>query len=197
MPDLSTESDPDDVAGRYDGLLARNLRSQPHCRLFVGADLVRAHWPGVTEGFGALLAPHPDASILAVYDDSPFGRGRFGFVVTERHIHYVQRKTSGSIALDTVRRVSGISHGVRVTIGVGGQRTTHVDLRVDEWDARQAVQTWLEAIVAANRGGPVPSVPSATKALDLLEAMAARRTLKPAHIRRIAALAARVGPHHT
>lgn len=186
------EEDDDLDANRFDRILVRHLTSQPHCRLFVGEDLARVNWAGVEDAFGPLLALHPEATILAVYDDSAFGRGRYGFVVTDRHLHYVQRKRSGEVALDTVRRQEAIRDGVRVTIGLHGQRTSHVDLRIDEWDALSAVQRWLRALVSVNRSAPKTTVPTAASSLTRLEGMASRGTLRPSHVERILRLAERL-----
>lgn len=64
-----------DEASPYDALLAKHLTSVPEARLFVGDDLSLVNWAGVEAAFGALLKRLPRESILAVYDDSLFGRG--------------------------------------------------------------------------------------------------------------------------
>lgn len=194
------ETDPEDDAGKadvteaFDRVLAVHLRSVSSCRLFVGDDLDDVNWSGIDATFGALLAEHPDASILAVYDDSVFGRGRYGFVVTDRHVHYVQRDGSGVFALADVLRAAGQSGGLRVVLGAGGRRTSEMDLWVDEHDAQDMVRRWLGAVATANRKRKErpPPPPSATQVLDRLELMATKGRLRPSHVGRLLTLADRL-----
>lgn len=180
----------------FDRVLARHLRSEPGCRLFVGDDLASVNWNGLDAVFGPEMRHHPDTSILAVYDDSAFGRGRYGFIVTDRHVHYVQRDGASVFAIADVMGVGGRADGVRVVLGVGGKRTTYVDLHVDELEARLSVSRWLGAVARFNRKqrGDAGAVPNATKALELLEGMAARGTLEADHVDRVLDLARRLRP---
>ena len=195
------EHDPDlDTTQAFDGVLAKHLRSCPTCRLFVGDDLSRVNWAGVEAVFGPLLAAVPDETIVAVYDDSAFGRGRAGFVVTDRHVRYVQRSGTGAFALEDVVRADTGVDSVRVLLGISGKRTTALELRVDEFDAQQAVATWLSAVASLNRSRRSQrpgAIPTARQALDRLEAMAGKGTLQPSHVDRIVALAQRLRPQGT
>ena len=181
--------------GTYDALVAAHLTSVPEARLYVGDDLRRVHWAGVEAVFGALLAQLGRESILAVYDDSRFGRGRKGFVVTDEHLVYVQTDTQGVVRLADVRKASTIpaGEGVRLQVVRHGEGTQTVDVRVDEWDAIRAVHMWLRSVAAFNRSerGGGPHVVTATQALDRLEALLAQNRLRREHRERLKTLVAR------
>lgn len=138
-----------DEASPYDALLAKHLTSVPEARLFVGDDLSRVHWNGVEEAFGERLVLVPHESILAVYDDSLFGRGTKGFVVTDRHLALV---ASGKHLVPLADVTAVKSNGTRLAVTVAGTRLSKdLGFRVDEPPAHATVQAWLNAVVKYNR----------------------------------------------
>lgn len=138
-----------DEASPYDALLAKHLTSVPEARLFVGDDLSRVHWNGVEEAFGERLVLVPHESILAVYDDSLFGRGTKGFVVTDRHLVLV---ASGKHLVPLADVTAVKSNGTRLAVTVAGTRLSKdLGFRVDEPPAHATVQAWLNAVVKYNR----------------------------------------------
>lgn len=179
----------------YDALLARHLRTIPAARLYVGDDLRGAHWPGIDRRFGPALEAYPDESILAFYDDSAFGFGSQGFIVTDRRVVYMQEGSHGQFALCDVRQVSGVPNGLGVRISPQGRDITLV-LRVDEWEARSAVERWLAAVASFNRTerGGNPRIITAEQALARLEALFSAGRLGEEHRQRLLQLARRVGP---
>ena len=188
------ETSEPDARAPYDALLAKHLHSVPEARLYVGDDLREVNWSGVERVFGERLAALAPESILAVYDDSAMGRGTRGFVVTDGHVVYVQKASQGTLALAEVRRVEGISDGVRVTAGPDGRSTETAELRVDEWRALWAVQAWLHSVVSFNRAersGTSRTV-TAEQALSRLEHLVQAKRLTHEHRARLLALAARL-----
>ena len=133
----------------YDPLLARYLVIVPDARLFVGAHLALANWAGIEIAFGDLLALVPKESILAVYDDSAFGRGRKGFVVTDEHLLVVQGGKQHLLPLADLDRFEAGTLEFRLYCDATGAGPT-VALHVDEAQAYQAVDRWLLAVKLHN-----------------------------------------------
>lgn len=133
----------------YDVLLARHLVSVPSARLYVGDDLKLANWNGIEEAFGELLVLVPNESILAVYDDSLFGRGTKGFVVTDHHLAVVC-VGKHLVPLADITKLK--SSGVWLKVSANGLRLSkEIGLRVDEPPAHATVRAWLHAVVEHNR----------------------------------------------
>lgn len=141
----------------YDALLARHLVSVLSARLFVGDDLKSANWNGIEEAFGELLVLVPHESILAVYDDSLFGRGAKGFVVTDRHLAVV---TAGNhrvstapgnhlVALVDIAAVKSSRDWLILTVS-DLNVTKPIGVRVDEPLAHATVLAWMRAVVERN-----------------------------------------------
>lgn len=174
----------------YDVLLARYLHTVLHARLYVGDDLRTANLRGFEAAFGALLRRVPEETLLAAYDDSAFGRGRKGFVVTDRHLHIVQPDVQGSLPLEHVA-------SARYTFPVIAVGHTYpglppfVKLRVDEPDAASQVQSWLFAVAAFNRTerGDAGFVITARQALGRLERLVESKRLRTDDALRLVALA--------
>lgn len=93
-----------DEALPYVALFRQHLGGVYSDHLYVGEHLHAANFAGVEETYGPFLKQYPREGIVALYDRSFLGWGRAGFLVTDRHLHYAQAKSRGSIALDHVRR---------------------------------------------------------------------------------------------
>lgn len=134
----------------YDALLARHLVTLPEARLYVGEALREAPWAGIEAAFGQLLEDVAPESILAVYDDSLFGRGRKGFVVTDRHLLVRYDGPGQIVPLGRIEKATVRDERLHVHYEAEGL-ALRVDVRVDEPAARDAVRAWLAALARANR----------------------------------------------
>lgn len=192
-------------AREYDDLVAAHLRTIPSARLWVGDGLAQANWDGLNETFGPLLAPHPDEAILAVYDDSAFGRGRAGFVLTDAALYVVRRSplinTDAVARLADVRRMRVLMHTVALYVSADATlpalQQTAIALHIDEPDARAVVRAFLDAVVRRNRKVSDAEKRTARaqpvlEAIERLERAATMEQITPSQRRRLRALVARL-----